>query len=725
MHFWEKYTTTVPLCKQCRTLDLCSLLLNPRDPIEHNYQGVHANDSDGSIHHKKFKYLRRTAAKGCKLCKLILKHWGHRKDLTPFGQAHDREHDMVVIAAIGRSKGGDGKKRFRPYVCVFSQPWCEELGEVGRKKVECSFEVLPETYVMKKGQEGNWAKDCLKVILGRRFGSEPQAQTSLALAHTWIEKCHKRHPECSQARIRTPAPTRLLQVGSASEDPKLCLTHPEDCEWVALSYCWGGHSNFRLTRDRLGSFQRRMPYKEFPKTIRDAVLVTRALGIKYLWVDALCIVQDSKEDWGYESTKMSDVYRGAVITISASSAAKTTEGFLHQRKLQTNNCVVPWKCPEPDDNAIVKDQKLRKHCISLGFSPSANFTPNTASLRFFDEEEPRRIGLDTGPLTTRGWVLQEELFSGRRLIFREDQMVWECSTAKFCEGGFSRQFKNNYSPNLWSTFNNLAKCNNARDDLTTEYVRKVSVTWYQTIGEYLKRQLSYPTDRLPAIASLAKEFQKLNGGDTYCAGIWRSDMIRGLCWNPLYNKWDMPQVTPNRDPRKTYSGPSWSWASLDPWPLEVKHPKFCFEESEIEGKIKYAANIRDVVIEHSSSNSFGEVASGSVTLDAPFYYIDEFDEDEKRPVSQRPFTDESEFRQLDEFQAKHEGYSGQHFAIIILLETLGQYHILFLESLKPKGQDEVQAYRRISYSTMKVSKTDTDEMSSCNWDGARKEVKIV
>ncbi|CAG8980064.1 hypothetical protein HYALB_00013389 [Hymenoscyphus albidus] len=608
--------------------------------------------------------------------------------MTSFGQTHDREQDMVIIAAVGRSKGGDGVN------------------------------------VMKNGQ-GNYAEnDRLKDILGRRYGSEPQVQTSLAQAHTWIEKCQKSHKGCSQARIRTPAPTRLIQVGSASEDPKLCLAHPGDCEWAALSYCWGGHSNFTLTKDRLDSFQMGMPYEEFPKTIQDAILVTRALEIKYLWVDTLCFIQDSKEDWGYESTQMSDVYRGAVITISASSPAKTTEGFLHQRKLQTNNCILPWKIPEQDGNLTAEDHRLTRQCISLGFSPSAKFVPNTASLRFFDEEESRRIGQDTGPLTTRGWVLQEELFSGRRIIFREDQMVWECSAVKFCEGGFSRLFRNNYSPNLWSTFNNLAKCHNMSDDPDPEYRRKVLVTWYETIEEYLKRHLTYSTDRLPAISSLAKEFHKLDGGDMYCAGLWRSDIIKGLCWNPFYNKWDAPKVVPKRNLQKPYSGPSWSWASLDPWPLEVKLPSFCFDETGSKMGIQYAAKVLHVEIENSSLDLFGEVASASITLEAPFYYIDESEEDEKRPSVHRLFSQEDDFRQLDEFRVKHEGYPGQHFAFVILLSAR-HHHVLFLESVQSKVQGETQVYRRIGYNLLDVSKSGTDEMSSCNWDLAQKEVKIV
>lgn len=149
MHFWTKFTTKTPLCEKCRSLDLCTLLLNPRDSMESQYRSVLPTDKDGFKHHHKFKYLRRTAAQGCELCKLIVKHWGYKPDMTAFGRTWNNDEDMVLIAAIGGWKGWDGKKRSRPYISVFSQPWFEALegspAEAGRKRVECSFEVLAET----------------------------------------------------------------------------------------------------------------------------------------------------------------------------------------------------------------------------------------------------------------------------------------------------------------------------------------------------------------------------------------------------------------------------------------------------------------------------------------------------------------------------------------------------------------------------------------------------
>lgn len=592
---------------------------------------------------------------------------------------------------------------------------------------------------VKKGRENIEGRDHLEDILGRSYGSEPQVQTSLFLADAWLKRCNTSHAGCSQVKTKTRPPTRLIQVGSNSEHPKLCLTHPQDCEWAALSYCWGGHSDFTLTTARLKAFQRGMSYNKFPKTIRDAILVTRSLGIKFLWVDALCIIQDSAEDWGYESTKMCDVYKGAVITISASSSLKAAEGFLHQRKLQTNNCILPWKTPDPDDSQSAEDQKIVTKGTSLGFPPPRKFMPNMVSLRFFDEEEQRHIGIEKGPLAARGWVLQEELFSGRRLTFRGDQMVWECSTFQFCEGGFARHYLPNryYDGNLWSEFKHLSTGRNRDGHLEAKHIHKVLDTWYDTIQQYSTRQLTRSTDRLPAISSLAKEFGRLKGDDTYCAGLWRSDIIKGLLWTPVYTKQikrDLLGISPKeRSPKKPYTGPSWSWASLDPWPLEIKHPKGCPDQPKNESESKYAARVLDITTQTSSSNSFGAVTNGSVTLEAPFCYIagrqEEDDSGGKTSAVEKWIassfkTEYTKGEWLHEFLVQHEGYPGQHFAAAILLEHGSLRYFLFLESVQSASQSEIQHYRRIGLVVQSYDKEDRD-MSIHNWGLARKEVTIV
>lgn len=100
--------------------------------------------------------------------------------------------------------------------------------------------------------------------------------------------------------------------------------------YATLSHCWGGLEFLTLTRNSLASFMTKVPIEECPKTFQDAVFITRKLGIDYLWIDSLCIIQDSEQDWLNESALMSQVYSNSTITIAAAAACDGTIGCLVQ-----------------------------------------------------------------------------------------------------------------------------------------------------------------------------------------------------------------------------------------------------------------------------------------------------------------------------------------------------------------------------------------------------------
>ncbi|KAF4634163.1 hypothetical protein G7Y89_g3947 [Cudoniella acicularis] len=137
----------------------------------------------------------------------------------------------------------------------------------------------------------------------------------------------------------TSLPTRVIDVGPSdgSMEPRLLVTvyvqdgskpadwHPNG-KYIALSYCWG-KENFTTTRGTLAAMEDQIPWAELPQTIKDVIEVTRALGIRYLWVNALRIIQDSPDDWKAESTKTANVYDGAFLTISAALGSDVHHGL--------------------------------------------------------------------------------------------------------------------------------------------------------------------------------------------------------------------------------------------------------------------------------------------------------------------------------------------------------------------------------------------------------------
>lgn len=158
----------------------------------------------------------------------------------------------------------------------------------------------------------------------------------LAEARTWLEECTQTHAIC-QRQLPRIRPRRLLAVSRRPDGIRLQLKHSDELQdpatlrWVCLSYCWGGSSTSKLTRSTSTSLQQGIMADRLPKTILDAASVVLALGLEFLWVDALCILQDSAEDWLHEAESMGDIYRGSFLTLAALGAADSSVGLFASR----------------------------------------------------------------------------------------------------------------------------------------------------------------------------------------------------------------------------------------------------------------------------------------------------------------------------------------------------------------------------------------------------------
>jgi hypothetical protein len=123
-------------------------------------------------------------------------------------------------------------------------------------------------------------------------------------------------------------PTRVLDV--SADEPVLLLTNGKCAEYVALSHCWGGRTNQMTTLENYESHQRGIKLDSLSKTFRDAVQVTQSIGIDYLWIDSLCIIQNDEADWGKEAAVMGSVYEQAYCTIMAAAASNGSVGCFAQ-----------------------------------------------------------------------------------------------------------------------------------------------------------------------------------------------------------------------------------------------------------------------------------------------------------------------------------------------------------------------------------------------------------
>lgn len=220
---------------------------------------------------------------------------------------------------------------------------------------------------------------------------------------------------CSQISKNQMLPTRLLSVGRTNSEIRLLETNGKTGRYACLSHCWGsiiGSAEIlRTTRGNYSDHIRTIPWSRIPRTFRDAIKVTRALGIQYIWIDSVCIIQNSSDDWEKEAANMHSVYENSYLTIGATSAPGPNGGLYlrNQSKIFQQS----GTASSGAQFAVIG----RKVCLHS----------NGRDSRFFKD--------DRRPLMGRAWILQERLLSPRFLHFSSEELIWECKGAVLCECG--------------------------------------------------------------------------------------------------------------------------------------------------------------------------------------------------------------------------------------------------------------------------------------------------
>ncbi|KAH7397454.1 heterokaryon incompatibility protein-domain-containing protein, partial [Pyrenochaeta sp. MPI-SDFR-AT-0127] len=293
---------------------------------------------------------------------------------------------------------------------------------------------------------------------------------------------------------------------------------------------------FRTLHENIKDRFQRIDKKRMPRVLQDAIKVTRALALRYLWMDTICMIQDDVEDKKKEMPYMGEYYANAIFTIAASSSADSTVPFIDRRHVYYKPKSFPFQ------NAYV---------------------------------QARVLGVE-GHLAKRGWTWQESTFSSRVLNFTPSELVWECKGMVESECG--------YDPQLFNSLGLAHKYGDLDDHSDTQ----AFALWRDCIQAYSDRKLSDFTDCLPAVSGLAKSIKKRTQSNYY-AGIWVKDMVPSLLWDvrPSFNreKSPLPKVPSPKDmdtgDPKECTAPSWSWASVEGW---VKT-----SEKTMAGSTKYAS----------------------------------------------------------------------------------------------------------------------------------------
>jgi Heterokaryon incompatibility protein (HET) len=329
-------------------------------------------------------------------------------------------------------------------------------------------------------------------------------------------------------------PTRLIEVRDSAGMDCLRLRASDQLEhsaYTPLSYCWGGDQSIKSTTEQISKWMKAIPYQQLPRTLQDAVTVCRHLQVRFLWVDAICIIQDNEIDKAQQIAQMPQIYNNAYFTIIAASASSASQGFLGERTAPHSGTLafdLPYLCPDGQQGSVTLFQL-----------------------------EPL-----SDPIDTRAWTLQERLLSPRAVEFSHHQVRWVCLQAAG-RPGWSDGWRvepeqhlkhQDFLPKgVYSQAFGVPLPLDRRTKKDGVFKTYPKFDWYTLVETYTTRSLAIPGDRILALSGLAKEYCALFE-DTYLAGLWRKSLFRELFWCVDGPK----QAAPT-----TFQGPSWSWTSVN------------------------------------------------------------------------------------------------------------------------------------------------------------------
>ncbi len=373
-------------------------------------------------------------------------------------------------------------------------------------------------------------------ISNRPITRYPGSSTGVARMLSWLNNCQEHH-NCKEATSLMP--NRLIEVSGKDDHISLRLRQAEEVgnvPFAALSYCWGGEQPMKCLHSNIDSYRTLIPFDEQSQTIKDAAKICHGIRVCYLWVDALCIIQDSLDDQSAEIAKMPSIYGSATVTIVAARSSSASEGFLAERfPGHREGANVLYRCIDGELGSIM--------LVQIG-----------------DEFEPAE------PIDERGWTLQERLLSTRIIEIGSRQTRWICpetrssniSLEKFTDGwrrnviyAKERKVESLSLENIRIAKSAIDIYGRPRLSQFQDYSRAIE-HWEKICETFTERALTISSDRALAISGIAEVFAELSG-DKYLAGLWKSCFHSELLWRA--------ENTIRRP--LTYQGPSWSWLSVN------------------------------------------------------------------------------------------------------------------------------------------------------------------
>ncbi|KAF1833342.1 HET-domain-containing protein [Decorospora gaudefroyi] len=441
----------------------------------------------------------------------------------------------LVLDALSLSKTKQGTCRFCHVLTLVLDAFFE--GWRGAR-VRVNVDLKEKATIKVSLDEERWKQETVEIYAG---SATRAPWPTLGTAHhipvnsgsdetfNFIRRCiqgciaNPKHTACKfTCKSSISAPRRLLDVGKSSSPVRLIDTQGKKFQYAALSHCWGSSPLFMTTKSNWAKLAANISFDALPPLFQDAIIITRQLGLRYIWIDSLCIIQDSLRDWELESSKMGSIYQNSYITISATNSGDSSARCLLERRK-------PVKIPY--ENTTGKEFALRARKI-LNHHPSHATHGGPAK--------------PIGPLTSRAWALQEHVLSTRILHYTATELLFECKTSYRCECMPERRAYPT-TPSL------IPKA------VASKKTGAVWQAWQRIVEQYSSRNLTVATDKLPAISGVASKIRKATHSD-YLGGLWMNNLASDLLWHA--NPTAAP-TSAHRTALDAWRAPAFSWASLD------------------------------------------------------------------------------------------------------------------------------------------------------------------
>ncbi|KAK8212723.1 heterokaryon incompatibility protein-domain-containing protein [Phyllosticta capitalensis] len=423
-------------------------------------------------------------------------------------------------------------------------------------------------------------------------------EQSIIWAQGHINNCQTQHKLCSARHgdeSITPTPTRLIDVSPGWEGRNVKLrdrnTLPTSCEYAALSYCWGDHMPDCMTTPRtIDQNLRCILWDTLPKTFCDAIEFTKGLGLKYLWIDSICIIQGDQGDWQKESGKMFDVYKNSKVTLAALAGKDSTSGLRTSTIKQETRLAATLRLGKFTCPLYIR----HKH-----YMPGPG--PQSVGLR-----DPIRYERFKFPLLTRAWTFQERIISPRVVFFSESEVIYECACEFDCEcdASMSRQYDSvDFSKRpKRRIFQATHSVSEGDIDMCSS---KIAEIWRNAVAKvYSRLEITKPSDRLVALGAISEQFQQARPGSEYLAGLWTDSLVDDLLWCLRTSSGlSWPDLSfPSAISLRHFNLPTWSWAS---------------RKEEISYWLKPEEHLVEVVEArclYAEDNQFGDLKSSTLIL---------------------------------------------------------------------------------------------------------------